>query len=95
MRAQGTYRAGFGFPPTRSRPASAARWRRDAAYPFRRGSTGGMALPDSKNMTGATDRSATEPPSDRDTGEALRSIYQKTIDEQIPDEMLDLLGKLD
>lgn len=27
-------------------------------------------------------------------GEALRSIYQQTIDEQIPDEFLDILGKL-
>lgn len=27
-------------------------------------------------------------------GEALRSIYQKTIDESVPQEMLDLLGKL-
>jgi hypothetical protein len=28
-------------------------------------------------------------------GAALRSVYQRTIDEVIPDEMLDLLGKLD
>ncbi|MBY0303988.1 MAG: hypothetical protein K2W86_02405 [Sphingomonas sp.] len=28
-------------------------------------------------------------------GEALRSVYQQTIDEQIPPEMLDLLGKLE
>lgn len=28
-------------------------------------------------------------------GSALRSIYQKTIEEEIPDEMLLLLGKLD
>ena len=34
-------------------------------------------------------------PGDRDTGAALRSVYQKTVDETIPDEMLDLLGKLD
>lgn len=32
---------------------------------------------------------------DRDMGSALRSIYQHTIDEKIPDEMLLLLGKLD
>ncbi|WP_301075418.1 NepR family anti-sigma factor [Sphingomonas sp.] len=32
---------------------------------------------------------------DRDMGAALRSIYQKTIDEQIPDEFVSLLGKLD
>ena len=33
--------------------------------------------------------------SDRDMGSALRSIYQRTIEESIPDEMLSLLGKLD
>jgi hypothetical protein len=27
-------------------------------------------------------------------GEALRSVYQRTINEDIPPEMLDLLGKL-
>lgn len=32
---------------------------------------------------------------DRDMGSALRSVYQKTIEEEIPDEMLSLLGKLD
>jgi len=31
---------------------------------------------------------------DRDMGAALRSVYQKTVDETIPPEMLDLLGKL-
>lgn len=32
--------------------------------------------------------------SNRDVGLALRSIYQKTVDEAVPSEMLDLLGKL-
>lgn len=31
---------------------------------------------------------------DRDMGAALRSVYQKTVDEVIPDDLLDLLGKL-
>lgn len=30
-----------------------------------------------------------------EVGTALRSVYQRTIDEAIPIEMLDLLGKLD
>jgi hypothetical protein len=30
----------------------------------------------------------------RDVGGALRSVYQRTIEEEIPAEMLDLLGKL-
>lgn len=29
-----------------------------------------------------------------DVGEALRSAYQRTINEQIPPDLLDLLGKL-
>lgn len=31
---------------------------------------------------------------DRDMGSALRTVYQKTVEEAVPDEMLDLLGKL-
>ena len=32
------------------------------------------------------------PPSE--VGEALKSVYQRTVNEDIPPEMLDLLGKL-
>jgi hypothetical protein len=32
--------------------------------------------------------------SDRDVGHALRSVYAKTVSEEIPSELLDLLGKL-
>lgn len=32
---------------------------------------------------------------DRDMGAALRSIYQKTVEENVPDDLLSLLGKLD
>jgi hypothetical protein len=32
---------------------------------------------------------------DRDMGAALRTVYQKTVDEDIPADLLDLLGKLD
>lgn len=31
---------------------------------------------------------------ERDIGHALRSVYQKTVDETVPPEFLDLLGKL-
>ena len=31
---------------------------------------------------------------DRAVGPALRSVYQATVDESIPDDLLDLLGKL-
>jgi hypothetical protein len=33
-------------------------------------------------------------PKGRDTGAALRSVYQRTVDEAVPDDLLDLLGKL-
>ncbi len=39
--------------------------------------------------TGATGKS------DRDVGHALRSVYSNTVNEEIPSELLDLLGKLD
>lgn len=32
---------------------------------------------------------------DRDMGAALRTVYQKTVDEAVPSDLLDLLGKLD
>lgn len=31
---------------------------------------------------------------DRDMGSALRSVYQKTVEEPVPDDLLALLGKL-
>lgn len=31
---------------------------------------------------------------DQDMGAALRSVYQKTVEESVPAEMLDLLSKL-
>jgi hypothetical protein len=31
---------------------------------------------------------------DRDMGSALRSVYEKTVSEKVPDDLLDLLGKL-
>ncbi len=31
---------------------------------------------------------------DREVGSALRSVYQQTVSEKVPDDLLDLLGKL-
>lgn len=31
---------------------------------------------------------------DRDMGAALRSVYQQTVEETVPSDLLDLLGKL-
>jgi len=32
---------------------------------------------------------------DRDMGTALRTVYQNTVEEAVPDDLLALLGKLD
>lgn len=57
-----------------------------------------MALSDgSKNKRGAkgsTESGGDGKASDRDVGHALRSVYSKTVSEEIPAELLDLLGKL-
>ena len=42
----------------------------------------------------ASNGSETGPLGDTDVGDALRSVYQQTIDEAIPPEMMDLLKKL-
>ena len=34
-------------------------------------------------------------PTDRNMGAALRSVYQRTVDEAVPDDLMALLGKLD
>ena len=34
-------------------------------------------------------------PDDPQMGAALRSVYQKTVEEAVPDDLLDLLSKLD
>ncbi len=39
-------------------------------------------------------RDADRAGSNRDVGHALRSVYAKTVSEDIPPELLDLLGKL-
>ena len=41
-----------------------------------------------------TDKPKTKRGSTPEVGQALRAAYQRTIDEDIPTEMLDLLGKL-
>jgi len=48
----------------------------------------------SSGGAGSPGASAAMPVRNGDMGTALRSVYQRTVDEQVPDEMLDLLGKL-
>lgn len=65
---------------------------------------GELALSDDKMTNKGQGNSPTTPPSrttgsertgsDRDVGHALRSVYAKTVSEDIPAELLDLLGKL-
>jgi hypothetical protein len=56
----------------------------------------GTALPSREELKKSQAAKTTKSRSkDRDVGSALRTIYQKTVDETIPDDLLDLLGKLD
>jgi hypothetical protein len=45
-------------------------------------------------MDRATSRSRKKRPPAGEVGNALRSAYQRMVEEDIPPEMLDLLGKL-
>ena len=58
-----------------------------------------MSLNDEKDSLRRTDKSSPARPrkttSQNDFGTALRSIYERTIGEDVPAEMLDLLNKLD
>ena len=40
-------------------------------------------------------RRGAAPPAERDVGHALRSVYSSTVNEDVPADLLDLLGKLD
>jgi hypothetical protein len=59
---------------------------------------GRLALSDNKktkNQTAASSsRESDRAGVNRDVGHALRSVYAKTVSEDIPPELLDLLGKL-
>lgn len=46
------------------------------------------------NKTKKTPSTDSKKVGEKDAGSALRQAYQKTVDEKIPDEMLDLLSKL-
>ena len=54
-----------------------------------------MSLGHDTEKTVPATKPANGPDKDRQMGSALRSVYQKTVDEAIPDDLLDLLGKLD
>jgi hypothetical protein len=50
--------------------------------------------PDPDSSPGAPSRSRKRRSAPGEVGQALRSAYQRMVDEDIPPEMLDLLGKL-
>jgi len=57
----------------------------------------GMTLSSDRDLSKEPKRKtaeATKKDGNKDMGAALRSVYDKTLKETIPDEMLDLLGKL-
>lgn len=50
--------------------------------------------PDSQTPEERPARTGKRRPPAAEFGQALKTVYQRTIDEEIPPEMLDLLGKL-
>ena len=49
---------------------------------------------DKNNAAAAKKRPNPDEVQDRQVGSALRSVYQKAVDEPVPDDLMDLLGKL-
>jgi len=47
-----------------------------------------------RSAKGSRESGGDDKASDRDVGHALRSVYAKTVSEEIPPDLLDLLGKL-
>jgi hypothetical protein len=59
----------------------------------KRGETEGAGNPRRSKKSQASDRSGRRPRSS-DLGRALRSVYDDTLRETVPDDFLNLLGKL-
>lgn len=53
-----------------------------------------IGLGQDKNIKTLARKRAPDTNKDHEMGSALRSVYQKTVDEKVPDDLLDLLGKL-
>lgn len=56
---------------------------------------GGKTLTSDKKAPDKPKKAAVAQSKNRDMGSALRSVYQKTVEEAVPDDLLSLLGKLD
>ncbi len=59
------------------------------------GAIGGHALTSEKKLPDKPKKSTAAQSKNRDMGSALRSVYQKTVEEAVPDDLMSLLGKLD
>lgn len=60
-----------------------------------KGCFGGFELTSEKKAPDKPKKGAVAQSKNRDMGSALRSVYQKTVDEAVPDDLMSLLGKLD
>jgi hypothetical protein len=84
--------------PARTEPAICRHWRQFILLiEICRGNGSPVAASKKLDHDGAPRASAKQGKSkgkNPAVGEALRSIYQQTIDESVPQEMIDLLGKL-
>ena len=56
---------------------------------------GGLALTSEKKLPDKPKKGTAAQSKNRDMGSALRSVYQKTVEEAVPDDLMSLLGKLD
>ncbi|NJR79877.1 hypothetical protein HBH26_14915 [Sphingomonas sp. 36D10-4-7] len=56
---------------------------------------GVQALTSDKQASEKPKKGAAAQSKNRDMGSALRSVYNKTVEEAVPDDLLSLLGKLD
>ena len=59
------------------------------------GCIGGFALTSENKAPEKPKKGAVAQSKNRDMGSALRSVYQKTVEEAVPDDLMSLLGKLD
>jgi len=60
---------------------------------------GGLALDDRDKKTVTSEKPRGKPrsarsPQQNNLGSALRTVYQETVSEEVPQDLLDLLGKL-
>lgn len=93
----GTNEALFGFisqrgPCTRGQRGSFAS---DRYAPLTKGPLGGLALTSDNKASEKPKKGAAAQSKNRDMGSALRSVYNNTVEEAVPQDLLSLLGKLD